>query len=365
MIGSKDLKEEIEDGVPFVYINTPTYTQKQAEPRGKVRNIWAFVHKLSQKSMELANRYTPAVVIAASTYPFDCYPARKIAKKAGAALIYEIHDLLPLSLTELHNFKRKSAVVKLIKLSQKSAVKSASAVVSVISHADRYLNELGINVNRYSFIPNGINTQHPETSQHPRAHLDAIKKYKKSGKFVVLYLGDFMEANRVENLITAAKKMTAEIQVVLVGNGADRVDLKKQAAQAHINNVHFLDRVPKVCVQEILSMGDCLYLATKNSVLYDYGLGMNKIYDYLLSGRPIIFATDNEENPVSAAGCGVVVKPEDIDDLIRGIAGLRALSDEERTALGERGRAYCQLNHDYRRIAEQFLEVMKEIVEKE
>ena len=43
----------------------------------------------------------PDVVIASSTYPMDVYPAVRMAKKYQAKVVYEVHDLWPMSPMEL------------------------------------------------------------------------------------------------------------------------------------------------------------------------------------------------------------------------------------------------------------------------
>lgn len=363
MIG-EDLKEETENGVQFVYLNTPTYTQTGTSQTGKLRNIYSFIRKLKRYSQQLTEKYTPDIVIASSTYPFDWKSARRIARMSGGQFVYEIRDLLPLSLCELYHFRPNSYFVALTKYVQKKAVQKADLVTSVISHADRYLNEIGVTAKEYYYIPNGTNTTQVKTTHYPTMHIETIEKYRAKGKFVVVYLGEFSETNRLDLLIDVAKKLNGNYQFVLIGNGSERKNLKKMAAQAHINTVHFLDSVPKVCQQEVMRHADCLYLGTKNSILYDYGLGMNKIYDYLLAGRPIIFATENEENPVSKANCGVIVKPDDPLEIIRGIGAIQSLSQEERAEMGQRGKDYCIEHHDYKKIAQQFLNVLEDSIEK-
>ena len=50
----------------------------------------------------LASELAPDLVIASSTYPLDIWTAAAIARRAGARLVYEVHDLWPLTPVELH-----------------------------------------------------------------------------------------------------------------------------------------------------------------------------------------------------------------------------------------------------------------------
>lgn len=59
--------------------------------------MFSFVSKLWWGYKKYIGDFEPNVVIASSTYPLDIYPAYRIAKHFKAKLVFEIHDLWPLS----------------------------------------------------------------------------------------------------------------------------------------------------------------------------------------------------------------------------------------------------------------------------
>ena len=63
------------------------------------------------------------------------------------------------------------------------------------------------------------------------------------------------------------------------------------------------------------------------------------------------------------AGCGLVIPPEDPAAIAEGVERLRALSREEREAMGRRGKAYLRQHHQYARLAERYLETLEEAVQ--
>lgn len=89
-----DITEENIDGINYIWLNTPPY---QGNNIGRVKNMFAFIFKIKQYENYILGKYRPNVVIASSTYPFDIYPATSIARKSQAKLIFEVHDLWPLS----------------------------------------------------------------------------------------------------------------------------------------------------------------------------------------------------------------------------------------------------------------------------
>src|SRR5258708_37880210 len=53
---------------------------------------------------------------------------------------------------------------------------------------------------------------------------------------------------------------------------------------------HTLGRMPKASVQEFLSRMDALAILWHRSPLYRFGVSPNKVFDYMLSGKPILQA---------------------------------------------------------------------------
>lgn len=89
------------DGIGYCWYETPAY---EGNGLGRVRNIWAFCRQVWKDAEILARDFQPDVVIASSTYPMDVWVARRVAWLAKAKLVYEVHDLWPLSPIE-HGYR--------------------------------------------------------------------------------------------------------------------------------------------------------------------------------------------------------------------------------------------------------------------
>ena len=87
------------DGIRYIFLKTKAYHKNGF---GRVINIIQFLKKLyfNYKSIIIEE---PDVIIASSTYPFDVWICKKIAKKYSCKLIFEVHDLWPLSLKEIRS----------------------------------------------------------------------------------------------------------------------------------------------------------------------------------------------------------------------------------------------------------------------
>lgn len=353
------------DGVDYIFIRTPEY---EGNGFRRVRNVAAFLLGLWRISRRIASGFHPDVVIASSTYPMDIRPARRIARLCGAQLVWEIHDAYPdsLCLQPLPKPVRLAATAVMSSATD-YACKNSDAVISLLSHAELFLQGRRHGeraIQRLTYVPNGVDAQDiacGEPSAYCRALITSVEELKAEGKFVVMYLGGFAQANALDEFVWAAK-LVKNAAFVLVGNGLDRARLKKLAGEEGLlreERVFFFDAVEKRDVQELLSHADCLYAGLRRSPLYRYGVGMNKLYDYMLSARPVICGMDAPLNVVRESGCGLAIPPEDSAAIAGAVMELAALPETARKRLGLRGREYVLSNNSWEALARKFLAALE------
>jgi hypothetical protein len=121
----------------------------------------------------------------------------------------------------------------------------------------------------------------------------------------------------MDYFVEAARRAPEGMLFVAVGSGVQKKALCEKAENLKLRNLLVLRAAPRSGVPELLALADCLYIGARKSRLYAYGIGMNKLWEYMYAGRPILFAVDCADNPVAEAGCGVTVSPEDPDAIVR------------------------------------------------
>lgn len=353
----KDFEEQIIDGVRFVFVRTNSY---QGNGIGRVRNIMTFVHKVSCKSKMLAEKYQPDAVIASSTYPLDIKPAQKIARYAGAKLCFEIHDLWPMSPMVMGNLSEKNPLIMFLQRYEDRAFRESDVIVSILPQADRHIAERGFDTSKFVYIPNGVIFERNDAavSSLPESYRTQLEQWQQAGRFIVMYAGGHALSNVLDTFITCGKEVDQKAVLVLVGAGAQKENLKALAERLHTDNVYFWDPVPKNAVPELLSYADCLYIGAKKSPLYQYGVGMNKLYDYMQAAKPILYAVDSSNRPVEEAGAGITVEPENTQALAEAIRTVMQMPQAQREEMGQRGRQYVREHHDYQKLAKQFLQAL-------
>lgn len=367
-IVDKDFTEEIIDGIRYVWIKTRSYSSNGS---ARAMSMVDFCKKIYKNAKNISRKYKPSVVISSSTYTFDTYPSQRIAKISKCKYIHEAHDLWPLTLVEVGGMSKFHPFVIAMGKAEKSAYKNSDAVISLFPKAYEHMLKHGLqNIDKYSCIPNGISLSEwteaenidEEYKNLDEEHRNLLERLKRDGKFIVCYLGGHAISNALIYLIKAAKisRHNEDISYVLVGDGMEKDRLRQIARAEGLGNIFFLPPIQKTKVPALLSMADALYVGAEKSSLYRFGVSMNKVYDYMMSARPIIYAVSAANNDVEEAKCGIVIEPENPDEIFNAILKLMDLSIEERNEMGKRGKEFVLSHYDYRILAEKFLLVIEQ-----
>lgn len=354
LAGLSRLDETI-DGIGYTWFKTPDYSGNGIK---RVLNMFSFVSRLYREISMLVRSFTPDIVIASSTYPMDIWPAHRIAKIFGARLVFEVHDLWPLSPMELGGMSKWHPFIMLVQEAEDYAYRNADVVVSMLPKVREYMESRGMEPYKLHIVPNGIDptewqTNTPNLQGSAKEILSSIRA---QGLHIVGYAGTHGVANALDTFLDAAKQMQGEkVAFVLVGGGPMKAALQKRVQMERLLNVWFVDPVSKSQVPALLQWFDVAYIGWRKQTLYRFGIAPNKLTDYMMAKRPVLHAVDAGNDPVGEARCGLTVRPEDPLSVANGIRSLLALSEEERKAIGRRGRDYVMKNHTYPVLAKKFL----------
>src|SRR5699024_9097727 len=341
------IEEEI-NGYERVYIKTPKYKTNGIK---RLINQIAFAYYSYKRGKEkIATETTPEVIIGSSVHLFTGISAYLLAKKANAKFIFEIRDVWPQTLIDLGTLKKNSIVTKLFQKMEKYLYKKADLIISVLPNAEEHITKYNINKDKIVHLPNEIDINNHEKALktkfkkkmekylYKKANLiisvltnaeEHITKYninkdkivhlpngidinnhekalqtkfiakeavqyfrEKKDSFIVTYTGAHGIANGLDTLLTTANlfKKELQIQFLLVDDGKEKENHIQQATDINLDNVTFLNRVEKNQVNHILKHSDiCLFHLNKTPV-FKYGISSNKLFDYMISGKPMIFA---------------------------------------------------------------------------
>ena len=354
LAGAARLDETIDD-IQYSWYRTPAY---RGNGIGRVRNMGAFVTALYRDGRQMAHAYKPDVVIASSTYPMDIWPAHRIAKLAKAKLLFEVHDLWPLSPMEIGGMSKWHPFIMLVQQAEDYAYRHADSVVSMLPKVREYMESRGLAPQKLYFVPNGIDPDEWRADS-PGVPDEAGKLFgtlRAQGTAIVGYAGTHGVSNALDNLLGIAGLMRSEkVAFVLVGGGPHKASLQQRALRENLPNIYFLDPVEKSRIPSLLECFDIAYIGWHRHPLYRFGIAPNKLMDYMMAARPVLHAVEAGNDPVREAGCGLTVEPDNPRAAADGIRSLLAAGADERWSMGQRGKAFVRENLTYPVLAQRFL----------
>jgi glycosyltransferase involved in cell wall biosynthesis len=349
----------LEDGVEYTWLPTPRY---RGNGVGRVLNIAAFLLRLRLRAHALLHETRPDVVIASSTYPMDIWLARHLARRSGARLVFELHDVWPASPIELGGMSPRHPFIRLCAKAERVACRDADLVVSILPAVGPHLQSLGLEPSKLHVVPNGID---PAEWDGAGEALDAavatrVRAAREAGRLVVGYAGAHGLPNALDTLLDAAAMLKAEpFEFVLVGDGHEKARLERRVANERLERVALFTPLPKRQVPALLAAFDVAYIGWRRLPIYRFGIAANKLMDYMMGARPILHAVAAANDPVAEAGCGVSVAPESAGALAEGLRRLHAMDVATRSALGARGREWVLAHRTWPLLARRFLEAVQ------
>jgi glycosyltransferase involved in cell wall biosynthesis len=326
-------KVEVIDGITFVWLRTPSYS---GNTFARMWNMLVFAWRVYIRQ-GIGDLPKPDLIWGSSPHLFGALAAERVAARLKVPFVLEVRDLWPQSLIDLGNVSARHPVARGLLMIERYLYRRAKQIISLLQGAPDHMVAKGACRDKIAWIPNGVDVSlFPETAPLPHNPV-----------FIVMYAGAHGLANALDPILDAAGILQREgysdrVRFRLIGDGPAKAGLCERAAAEGTELVQFENPVPKVSIFETLSQADAFVVSMKASALYQWGISLNKVFDYLACGRPIIFAGDSPYNQVAAAEAGITVPPENGRAIAEAVKQLLTQSMAEREAMGARGRRHVE-----------------------
>ncbi len=235
--------------------------------------------------------------------------------------VFEVRDLWPESAIDAGVLKNKL----IIRLSYwlESLIYKKARKINVLTPAfrEKLINQKRILPEKIIYIPNGADFSQAEYIS------DTFNKTKfrkdqdlPDDDFIIIYVGAHGLVNGLDLVIEAARQLqNSPVLFLLIGTGMEKRKLQEQVVSNGIENIRFLDPVPKSEVYKYILASDAgmsiLIKADTFKTIYS-----NKTFDYMSCKKPILMAIDGiSRDMVETADCGLFVEPDNSEDFARKI----------------------------------------------
>ncbi|MDK2064376.1 glycosyltransferase family 4 protein [Aliarcobacter butzleri] len=345
----KDYLCEKIDGIDFIWIKTPPYF---GNGMNRVKNMIAYTYKVLKYIPKL-NLRKPDIIVGSSVHLFAVWAAYKLSCKYNTPFIMEVRDLWPQTLIDM-GISKWHPFILLLGWLERYLYKKADKIISNLPYAYYYIGKF-VEKEKFIWISNGVDLSNIKYT--PK---------EKSNKFIISYTGAIGVANNLQIILDVAKKLkdNENIYFRIVGEGAEKEKLKAFMKENNLLNVSIENSVPKNEVTNILQNSDVVFLGLKDSPLYKFGISLNKLFDYMASGRVIIFAGNSKNNPIKDVSAGYSIAPDDVEVLQKTILEIYNLSQEKRDAIGKKIRKYAEQNYSIEILVDKFEKLLEDEIRK-
>ena len=280
----------------------------------------------------------PDVVIGTSPQLFAAVAAWLTASVKRVPFVFELRDLWPESILAV-GAMGKGRAIQWLERFVSFLYRQADLMVPVTNAFARVLREEGVPDARIKVVTNGI-----EPGSHQlTASCDEIRARWgiPADAFVGGFIGTLGMAHGISTILEAAEKTRDDgsLHYVIMGNGADKEQIKALAAEKQLDNVTLIDGQPRQDALNVLGAMDVSLVLLKNTPLFETVIP-SKIFEAMEFRKPILLGVRGESADivVNKAEAGIAFTPEDADEMIASLRTLQGDPDLCRR-YGENGRA--------------------------
>jgi glycosyltransferase involved in cell wall biosynthesis len=299
------------------------------------------------------------VIVGTSPQFFTACAAYVASRLKFRPYIFELRDLWPETIKAVGAMKNARAIELLEKLELFLYRKSAK-VISVTKSFKKNLISRGIDGSKIEIVTNGV-----DISQFtPRPKDETLtRQLGLEGKFVAGYIGTHGLCHGLETLVTAAERLRGTgIVFLFLGDGARKQFLRDMAAEKKLDNVVFVDSVPKAEVPRYWSILDVSVIHLQKAELFTTVIP-SKLFESMGMGLPVLHGVEGESaDIVRDEHAGIPFEPENVDELV---AALRRL--KENPAELEQFKASClkgAQNYDRTNLALKMMRILESVAAK-
>lgn len=356
---NKLYQKEMVDGIEVIRI----WTYLSANEGFGKRALNYFSYFISVVVLSIFMLSRKDIVLSTSPQFFNGLAGYPVSKILKAVWVLEIRDLWPESILAVGAMKNKK-IISILYAIEKFMYKKADYIIPVTDAFNTYISKIIYPYRKTCVINNAVNNDFFNPKSVDIEALTEFKQYYAlENKFVISYVGTHGMAHGLKTLLNAAKVLRnrKDIIFLLIGDGAEKNELKKIKKELSLDNVLMLPQLPKDKMPMVLDASDISIVHLKRDKAFEKVIP-SKLFESMAMGKPVILGVKGEAAKIiNQSRSGVCIEPENhlqmanaILALKRDVAGYRKMSNA--------GMNYVRCNYDRRKLAQDYLNVLSKLV---
>jgi glycosyltransferase involved in cell wall biosynthesis len=264
------------------------------------------------------------VVIGTSPQFFTACAAYLVASLKRCPWIFELRDIWPESIRAV-GAMRDSAALRVLERVELYLYRKSTLIVAVTNAFRDNLVRRGIDPAKIEVVTNGADLSRFKPQDKDPA---LVSRFALDDKFVVGYVGTHGMAHSLETILEAARLCRTKhldndrIRFILLGQGSEKADLVQRARDEGLDNVIFIDSVPKDQVARYWSLLDASIIHLRRTELFRTVIP-SKLFECMAMGIPVLHGVEGESaDIVSKHRVGILFEPENPEILLQAVMEL-------------------------------------------
>lgn len=259
----------------------------------------------------------PDLVIGTSPQFFTACGAYLVSRLKGIPFVFELRDIWPESVKAV-GAMGDSSVIRFFEKIEMFLYRKADRIISVTNSFKKSLVGRGVDGGKINVVTNGVDSSRFKFQEKDQ---ELINRYGLDGKFVAGYIGTHGMAHALETLLEAAENIQkipgGEIfRFLFLGHGARKQTLMELASTKRLDNVIFIDSVPKEEVVRYWSLLDVSIIHLKKTPLFTSVIP-SKLFECMAMGIPVLHGVEGESAEiVKKEIVGMAFEPENSVELV-------------------------------------------------
>lgn len=298
----------------------------------------------------------------ASTPPIQGAMAAMVKKINHIPIVYNLQDIFPDSLAGTGLAKKGGMLWKIGRVIENFTYRNADKIIVISQDFKRNIMAKGVPEEKIEVIYNWVDQN--ATIPVKNEDNELFEEFGISrDKFRVVYAGNLGNAQNIEIIVNAARKLkeNSKIQFIIFGKGGLEDEIKETKAKEQLDNLIILPLQPYERVSKVYGLGNVCIVACKPGL---GGAAMpSKTWSIMSSGRAVLANFDKGElkEIVENNHCGVFTNAGDVDGFVNAIVDLS--ENPERCAeMGANGRQFILDNLTREVGTQKYVNVIKSVV---
>ena len=296
------------------------------------------------------------LIIATSPQLFTTLSGCALSKVKRRPWIFELRDLWPEGIKD-HGAIKQSFLLNFLTKMELCLYRNATHIVTVTKGLKENLSSRGINPDKIDTVTNGANMSLFKPIDKDS---ELLKSLNLTDKFIIGYIGTHGMAHGLEFIIESLKEVKDKnIHFLFVGTGAKKEATVQKAKELNLDNVTFLDPVPKAEVNRYISIIDVALVPLTKTVIHA-SLIPSKIFESAAMRKPMLLGVEGEAREiVEQYNAGVAFEPENREEFLTALKEI-STNREKYTEL-QKGCAKLAEAFDRKNLANSMFKVLEKV----